>query len=75
MKPWKLKRENGHLDAESEEVSLRIEGDEDECRAFMRNAVSTRNGGTHKRTLVGELNGVRLYITDEGMLMTKRDVY
>jgi hypothetical protein len=73
MKPWKLKRENGHLDAKSEDVFLRIEGEEGETRAFMRNTLSTKHG--HNRTLVGELNGVRLYITDEGMLMTKRDVY
>lgn len=45
-------------------------------KIFMRNAIQWDSGPkNHQRWLVGELDGVRVYVSGNDILMTKRDLY
>ena len=45
-------------------------------RAFNRNFKTYSPGNvTHERVLVGELDGVRVYILGNDVIMTKQDMY
>lgn len=72
-----VKDEEGVIVAFSPELSLVILPD-GPAEAFNRNAIHQASGG-HRRVLVGELNGVRCYVSVESgyptVLMTTQDLY
>jgi hypothetical protein len=75
--------EDGSITAVSSEVALTIipEFKDDEVKAFNRNAKRVSVGGgeelSHDRCLVGELNGVRIYVCESGknLILTTKDLY
>ena len=49
---------------------------EAESKIFMRNSIEWgANQNVHRRCLVGELDGVRVYVSGTDIVMTKRDIY
>lgn len=59
------------IGVEPDQVSLTIEGD---GKAFKRTFIKPAKGYKH-RILVGELDGVRVYIDGNRVVMTMRDLY
>ena len=72
---WKIrKRDDGVIEA-SGPVSMIVD-DAESGKLFMRNTVRYGGGVTeHKRFLVGELDGVRVYLSGNRVLITKRNLY
>ena len=57
------------------EMSLSILPD-GESKVFLRNAIKLIGGRQEKRRyIVGELDGVRVYIEGASVIMTKQDLY
>lgn len=74
----KVKDRDGTLTAILPNLALMILPD-GESRVFSRNAVAADGKGSHRRIMVGELNGVRVYVeTRHGiphLIMTTQDLY
>ena len=67
--------DDGTLRAEAGPVEIRVDPD---GRIYNRNAIRKhlQTGETeHDRWLVAELDGVRLYIAGDKLLLTRRDLY
>lgn len=65
-----IKKQDGTIFTEGE-VNLIIHPD-GECKAFNRNKIGT--DGSKKTWLVGELDGVRVYINGRNIIMSKQDL-
>lgn len=67
--------DDGTVHAVSSDIQLTILPD-GEARAFNRNALKMEAGNErHIRCLVGELDGVRIYVKGSHIIMTKQDLY
>jgi hypothetical protein len=66
------------LHAKLNNLAARIQqGHIDEVAAWeeMEKEIEHRHRPIHKRVLVGELNGVRVYISDSSIILTTKDLY
>ena len=53
-----------------------IPQDGEESKAFHRNGIKLEPGGERRtRWFVAELDGVRLYVNGDSIIMTKKDMY
>ena len=67
--------EDNILHAESDELNVIIMPD-GEKKAFNRNAIKIKGGvEARNRCLVAELNGVRAYISNGGIILSTQDLY
>ena len=70
---------DGSISAVSDDLQMIVLPDgDDPPRVFNRNALqkNMRTGeSTHLRVLVGELDGVRVYVSADQIILTKRDLY
>ncbi len=75
---WELKQAADDPDGIARARGLTVlEVHGDGAKVFMRNSLrnALSEASEHTRTLVGELNGVRVYISRNKIVMTMEDVY
>lgn len=73
LEDWDINTgEEGYIHATGN-VELIVERDFPDAKVFKRNAIDL-DKQEHRRCLVGQLNGVRVYVAGNHILMTTRDI-
>lgn len=69
---------DGHKHSVTPHFTLTVIPDAPDCAIFARNGIKmpiTGGRTVHHRALVGQLDGVRVYIQKGSIVMTKQDLY